>query len=286
MNERRTLAIGTRGSALALAQARWVGEWLEARGRATRVEVIRTRGDVPPDEPLPAEGVGLFTSALQEALGSGRVDLVVHSLKDLPLLPSPGLTLAAVPVRADPRDAWVGRPPGRLVRVGTSSPRRRALLGALYPEVTPVPLRGNLDTRLGRVQSGAVDAVVVAQAGLSRLGHKSAALMLLDPDRFVPAPAQGALGVEVRTEDDDARLAVADLDDETTRRCALAERSVLAGLGGGCQLPMGAHARAAGEGYVLTAFHAPAGLTPRWARREGRDPAELAALVTAALGGR
>lgn len=286
MDGQRPLIIGTRGSPLALAQARWVQNWLQAHGTHTRIQVIRTQGDIPADLPLPTAGSGLFTGAVQEALLQGRVDVAVHSLKDLPIAPLSGLTLAAVPLRADPLDAWVGRPPAPGACVGTASPRRRALLAALYPQVTAVFLRGNLDTRLARVRAGDLDAIVVAQAGIERLGHGALVRCALDPDQFVPAPAQGALGIEARAHDTWALELIAPLDDTTTRRCAVAERSVLAGLGGGCQLPMGAHARKIPGGFALSGFYAAEGCQPLWVRRRGADPLALAEAVTAALGRR
>jgi len=240
------LRLGTRPSALALAQSGLVAERLRAAGREVELVEVRTPGDRSA-APVAQLGVGVFVSALRDALAGGEVDLAVHSYKDLPTRPDPRLTLAAVPVREDPRDALVARDglvlgalrPG--ARVGTGSPRRIAQLGALGLGLEVLPIRGNVDTRIGKVTSGELDAVVVAAAGLRRLGRIAEATELLDPLQMLPAPAQGALAVECRRDDTDlAAFLAATLDDEFTRAAVAAERAVLATLEAGCSAPVGA----------------------------------------------
>jgi hydroxymethylbilane synthase len=207
---------------------------------------IRTRGDRS-SAPVAELGVGVFVSALRDALASGEVDVAVHSYKDLPTAPDPRLHLAAVPAREDPRDALVARdgmvlgelPPG--ARIGTGSPRRIAQLDALGLGLDVVAIRGNVDTRVGKVGSGELDGVVVAAAGLSRLGRLAEATELLDPLQMLPAPAQGALAVECRAQDLEIGNALAAvLDDPFTRSAVVAERAVLATLEAGCSAPVGA----------------------------------------------
>jgi len=242
----RTLRIGTRGSKLALAQTGTVAEALRAAGEQVELVVISTAGDRS-DRPVSEIGVGVFTSALREALASGEIDVAVHSYKDLPTAPDPRLVLAAVPAREDPRDALVARdgltlgelPPGSTV--GTGSPRRAAQLEALGLGLRVVPIRGNVDTRLAKVTNGELDAVVLARAGLARLGRLDAVTEALDPLQMLPAPAQGALAVECRADDVDAEhLLRSTMDDQASRATAAAERSVLATLEAGCSAPVGA----------------------------------------------
>jgi hydroxymethylbilane synthase len=242
--------IGTRPSALAVAQTGLVAERLRAAGHRVELVEIRTSGDLS-TAPVAQLGVGVFVSALREALVRGEVDLAVHSYKDLPTAPDPRLQLAAVPPREDPRDALVARD-GKVLgelpvgaRVGTGSPRRRAQLDALGLGLDVVPIRGNVDTRIGKVSSGELDAVVVAAAGLRRLGRVEEATELLDPLQMLPAPAQGALAVECRAPATaaDQELAAAlrsVLDDEYTRTAVTAERALLAALEAGCSAPVGA----------------------------------------------
>jgi hydroxymethylbilane synthase len=241
-----TLRIGTRGSALALTQTGMVADDLaDATGARTELVTITTDGDRS-NEPLSrAGGAGLFTGALRDALLEDRCDLIVHSLKDLPTAPHDGLVVAAIPVREDPRDALCARdgltletlPAG--ARIGTGSPRRMAQLRAKRPDVEVVDIRGNVDTRLGRVAPGDLDAVVLAAAGLRRLGRTDVITELLDADRWPTAPGQGALAVEVRRGDE--RLVRA-LDHPETRAAVEAERQVLALLEAGCSAPLGARA--------------------------------------------
>ncbi|TCK20195.1 hydroxymethylbilane synthase [Pseudonocardia endophytica] len=239
--------IGTRPSNLAMTQAGTVADRLHAAGIEAELVPVSTTGDRSM-APITTLGTGVFVSALRDALAAGEVDVAVHSYKDLPSAPDPRLVLAAVPVREDPRDALVagGRVLGELgrgMRVGTGSPRRTAQLYALGLGLEVVPIRGNVETRIGKVHSGEVDAVVVAAAGLRRLGRIDDADELLDPLQMLPAPAQGALAVECRGTDTDlARDLKAALDDPVSRAAVTAERAVLATLEAGCELPIAAHA--------------------------------------------
>lgn len=240
------LRIGTRGSALALWQARRVAQRLAGLGVETEIETIRTTGDKVTDVPLARVGSkGLFTKEIEEALLEGRIDLAVHSLKDLPVELPAGLALAAVPERESPLDAVVGRrlaelPPG--ARVGTSSLRRAAQLRRLRPDLEIEDIRGNLDTRLRKLDEGRYDAILLAAAGLVRLGLEARIAERLPPETMCPAVGQGALAVETRAEPDPAFAVCAQLEDRAARCAVEAERALLAALGGGCQVPLGAHA--------------------------------------------
>ena len=240
-----TLRIGTRGSALALAQTETIAKSL---GGDTELVVITTHGDTS-QEPLEnLGGTGVFAGALREALLRGECDLVVHSLKDLPTAPYSGLTIGAVPKRADARDALCARDnltladlePG--ARVGTGSPRRRAQLLSRRPDLEVVDLRGNVDTRLAHVADGRLDAVILAVAGLERLGRLGAITDFLGIDPWPTAPGQGALAIEVRDGDAATAKLVSKLEHRTTRITVNAEREVLAKLEAGCSSPIGAHA--------------------------------------------
>ena len=242
-----TLRLGTRRSALATTQSTWVADRLRELGHEVELVEITTAGDRDRTTPLATlGGTGVFVSALRDALRDGTVDLAVHSLKDLPTTPEDDLVVAGIPVREDPRDALVARdgltlgelPAG--ATVGTGSPRRRAQLEALGLGLELRELRGNVDTRLAKVTDGELDAVVLAQAGLSRLSRTSVVTEVLDPIQMLPAPGQGALAVEVRAADTATRDAVAALDDADTRACVVAERAVLAELEAGCSAPIGA----------------------------------------------
>ena len=242
-----TLRLGTRRSALATTQSGWVADRLRALGHDVELVEVTTEGDRDQQTPLAQlGGTGVFVSALRQALADGRVDLAVHSLKDLPTTADPAVVVAAVPVREDPRDALVARdgltlgelPAG--ARVGTGSPRRRAQLEALGLGLEVTGLRGNVDTRLAHVADGRLDAVVLAAAGLRRLGRVDEATELLDPLQMLPAPGQGALAVEVRADDAATAHLVAALDDADTRACTTAERTLLAELEAGCSAPVGA----------------------------------------------
>jgi hydroxymethylbilane synthase len=255
------LRLGTRGSPLALAQAGRIARQLGERcGRPVVLVTVATPGDA---SALPVERLGttgVFTSTLREALLRGAVDLVVHSCKDLPTAPVPGLQLAAFPAREDPRDALIwpgGTSFGALpygARVGTGSPRRAALLRAAGRGLRIVPVRGNVGTRLRKLAAGQADALVLAMAGLARLGLLGAACVPLDPSLMMPAPAQGVLAVECRTGDLVTAAQLNTLDHAPTRAAAVAERGFLAALGAGCSVPAGALAQiapAAGSGPVV-----------------------------------
>lgn len=248
----RAIRIGTRRSPLALAQTRAVAAALgAATGRPVELVEVTTQGDVSREHLTQIGGTGVFVSALRDALAEDRCDLAVHSLKDLPTAAAAGLRVAAVPRREDPRDvlcASGGRTlldlgPG--ARVGTGSPRRQAQLRALGLGLDVVPVRGNVGTRLGLVERGELDAVVLARAGLARLGRLDAATEVLDPLQMLPAPGQGALAVETRDPGDPALAdALAALDDPDTRAAVTAERTLLAALEAGCTAPVGALAEA------------------------------------------
>ncbi|PVY28863.1 hydroxymethylbilane synthase [Williamsia muralis] len=246
-DETSPIRIGTRGSLLATTQAGDIRDALIKAGHPAELVIIKTAGDLSA-APVQQIGVGVFTTAIRLALTAGEVDVAVHSYKDLPTAPEPGLHIAATPPREDPRDALVaagGKVLGELLpgaNVGTSAPRRAAQLRALGLGLEIRPLRGNLDSRLGKVASGELDAVVVARAGLVRIGRADEVTEALDPVQMLPAPAQGALAVECRA--DDARLVsiLAELDDPSTRAAIDAERAVLGALEAGCTAPVGAMA--------------------------------------------
>lgn len=244
------LRIGSRGSQLALWQAHHIAGLLRGEGHGVAIEIIKTTGDRLQEVTFAQVGSkGMFTKEIEEALAEGRIDLAVHSLKDLPTeLPEP-FALAATPPRVDPRDVFVSvnhfnlaaLPEGALV--GTSSQRRRAQLKALRPDLEAVEFRGNVDTRLRKLAEGQVDAVLLAAAGLDRLGKTDWVRERLDPLYFCPAAGQGALGIETRRDDQATIAAVAFLDHEDTRFAVTAERAALAALGGGCQVPIGVYCR-------------------------------------------
>ena len=247
--------IGTRASMLARTQTGWVAEQLRAHGVEVSIEVIGTRGDERRDVPIAAiGGDGVFVRELEQALLDGRIDAAVHSLKDIPTAETSGLVLAGIPARATPFDALVGRTAGRLedlpsgARVGTSSIRRVVQLKSLRPDVEVVPLRGNVDTRLRKLDEGEYDALILAAAGLERLGLEQRITQLLEPPVFWPAVAQGALAVQVRAVDATAINAVSFIDDDATHAAALAERSMLSSLAGGCLAPIGGWARIGDHG--------------------------------------
>ena len=245
------LRLGTRGSALALAQSGSVAEALRARGREVTLVEVQTAGDLSGAAIASIGGTGVFVTALRDALLSGAVDLAVHSYKDLPTAPAEGLVVAAIPRREDPRDVLVARdsrtigelPSG--ARIGTGSPRRTAQLLGLGLGLEVVPVRGNVDTRISKVRSGELDAVVLARAGLARLGRLEEASEVIDPLTMLPAPAQGALALECRADDVDLVALLLALDDETSRTTVTAERALLRALEGGCTAPVGALAEVA-----------------------------------------
>jgi hydroxymethylbilane synthase len=239
------LIIGSRGSALALWQANHVQELLLAKGVSTKIEIIKTTGDRVQDVPISTLGTkGVFTKEIEDALLAGEIDIAVHSLKDMLTTLPEGLCLAATPEREDPRDALAGKKLADLPQgatVGTSSSRRAAQLKELRPDVQIKEIRGNVDTRLRKLDEGQYDAIVLAAAGLRRLGLEARIAELLTFDQMTPAPGQGALGIETRDAGagcEAARL----LNDSEIWTAVTAERGVLEALGGGCQLPIGAYA--------------------------------------------
>ncbi len=248
------LRIGSRGSALALWQANHIAALLRARGHEIEIEIIKTTGDKVLDVALSQVGAqsgvtkGIFTKEIEEALAAGRVDLAVHSLKDLPTGLSPKFEIAAVPQREDVRDAFcsvkfagVAELPEH-ARVGTSSLRRQAQLKALRPNVETIPLRGNVDTRLRKLATGDYDAIILAAAGLNRLGQAASIRQLMPIDVMCPAAGQGALAIEIRSGDVATRSQLNFLDDPSARATTACERALLDRLGGGCQVPIGASA--------------------------------------------
>lgn len=240
------LRLGTRRSALATTQSNQVAETLRVNGFEVELVSISTLGDESTQQLTTIGGTGVFAAAIRRAVLDGTVDLAVHSLKDLPVAPEPGLVVAAIPLRDDPRDVLVARdgltlgelPPGS--SVGTGSPRRESQLLALGLGLEVTPVRGNVDTRIGFVHSGSLDAVVLARAGLARLGRLDEVTETLDPLQMLPAPGQGALAVECRADRTDLVTALGALDDPDTRCCVTAERALLAALEAGCTAPVGA----------------------------------------------
>ena len=285
-----TIRVGTRGSALAMAQTRQIADRIAKVAKA-EIELvpITTHGDTSRASLAEIGGTGVFAAALREALLAGECDLVVHSLKDLPTADHPGLRLGAVAKRVDARDVLCARDALTLAtlpegaRVGTGSPRRIAQLGAARPDVVAVDIRGNVDTRLGKVESGELDAVILAAAGLGRLGRLDAATDHLELADWPTAPGQGALAIEVRRErgDRDLERALEAIDHGTTRATVLAERMVLAGLEAGCSAPVGATAFIDDELLFLTAsVYSPDGsrrlTSSHAATPESRSAADLA----------
>ncbi|MEH3075284.1 MAG: hydroxymethylbilane synthase [Quadrisphaera sp.] len=290
----RALRLGTRRSALARTQSEHVAQALRERtGRAVELVEVTTEGDVSRAPLSSLGGTGVFATALREALLAGRVDLAVHSLKDLPTAPAEGLVVAAVPPREDPRDVLVASGGRRLAdlpagaRVGTGSPRRAAQLRALRPDLEVVDVRGNVDTRLRMVSDGPLDAVVLARAGLLRLGRADEVTEVLGTDQLLPAPGQGALAVECRADDEDVRAACALLDDAASRAATTAERALLAALEAGCAAPVGALAVADEDGGLhltgLVAALDGSATAARTGAGTGADAADLGRRVAAEL---
>ena len=275
MIQKTHIRIGSRGSQLALWQANHIADRLRRHGHTVEIEVIRTTGDrmQQPGFVVPAglDGKGIFIKEIEDALAAGRIDLAVHSLKDLPTTLDPRFTLAAIPPRADARDAFVCEPFWALhtlphaARIGTTSPRRRAQLLSLRPDLQFVELRGNIDTRLRKLEGGACDALVLACAGLDRIQRTESVHQRFALDELTPAPGQGALALETRSpnhafdtedpsRDPSIYAAIRTLDDAVTRFATDAERAFLAAMGGGCELPLGAHCLPTGvlHAQVLT----------------------------------
>ncbi len=281
------LTIGSRGSQLALWQARWIQARLQGLGVESRLEIIHTTGDKITDVALSKVGTkGLFTKEIEEALLDHSIDLAVHSLKDMPTELPADLILAAIPEREDPRDAIVGGRLGSLkqgAHVGTSSLRRAAQLRVIRPDLEISDIRGNLDTRLRKLDEGKYDAIVLASAGLRRLGWEARITDLLDPAVMCPAVGQGALAVETRDDSGQAREICRRLEHAETRIAVTAERAVLAALGGGCQVPIGAHATLHGTTVQIRAIV----VSPDGAqviRKEAGGPAGDALTLGRALG--
>ena len=277
------LRIGSRGSQLALWQANHISALLRARGHEVEIEIIRTTGDKITDVALAMVGTkGMFTKEIEEALAAGRVDLAVHSLKDLPTELPQGFEIAAVTEREDPRDAFCSRfysqiedlPQG--ARVGTSSLRRQAQLKAIRPGLDIHPLRGNVDTRLRKLEQGEYDAVILASAGLKRLGRTELIKQTLSAEIMCPAAGQGALGIEIRKGDAVRREPLMFLNDDAARAATTCERALLNRLGGGCQVPIGAFAEMQSGKLHLEAIVAdPDGSKVLRESRHGDDPEQL-----------
>ena len=239
--------LGTRRSLMAMTQSGHVADALTARtGHEVELVGVTTEGDVSKANLAQIGGTGVFVNGLREKLLAGELDFAVHSLKDLPTLPAEGIALAAVPPRDDPRDALCGAAKladlRRGARIGTGSPRRMAQLRALRDDLDVLPIRGNADTRLRKVTNGELDAVVLAYAGLARIGRLEAVAEVFEPEQMLPAPGQGALAVECRADRADLLAVLATLDDAATRAAVTAERALLATLEAGCSAPVGAYA--------------------------------------------
>lgn len=261
------LRLGTRGSALARWQAEWIAAQLTAAGREVQLVPIATQGDADQRAAIGeiSSSPGVFTKELQRALLDGRIDLAVHSLKDLPTLPVPGLVLAAVPPREVVADVLIARGGATLealpagARVGTGSMRRRAQLLSYRADLQPVDIRGNVDTRIAKLRAGDYEAIVLALAGLTRLGLAGEATQILPTTLLLPAVGQGALGLETRADDSATRAAVAAIDDPPSHAAVTAERALLARLLGGCLAPIGAWARLEDQHLRLSAVVLDAG---------------------------
>ena len=254
------LRLGTRKSPMAMTQSGLVARAITERtGRPVELVGVTTRGDVSRAQLAQIGGTGVFVSALREELLAGRIDLAVHSLKDLPTGHPDGIVLAAVPTRDDPRDALIARDGAKLAdlpsgaTIGTGSPRRAAQLMLLRKDITCVPIRGNADTRFGKVTAGELDAVVLAAAGLGRLDRLDLVSQIFEPDEMLPAPGQGALAIECRAADRGLAELLATVDDRLSRAAVTAERTVLAALEAGCSSPIGAYAAGNAEHLQLEA---------------------------------
>jgi hydroxymethylbilane synthase len=277
------LRIGSRGSELALWQAQHISDLLSARGHTVEIEIIKTTGDKITDVALAKVGTkGMFTKEIEEALVENQVDLAVHSLKDLPTELAADFEIAAIPIREDARDVFCSvkfasidaLPRG--AKVGTSSLRRQAQLKAIRADLQIHPLRGNVDTRLRKLESGDYDAIILAAAGLNRLGKTQLVRQVIAVDVMTPAAGQGALAIEIRSGDSATRSLLAFLEDASARATTTCERALLNKLGGGCQVPIGAFAEIEGRRIRLNALVAdPDGSKVLRETREGDDPARL-----------
>jgi hydroxymethylbilane synthase len=281
------LRVGSRGSQLALWQANHISGLLRERGHEVEIEIIKTTGDKITDVALAKVGTkGMFTKEIEEALAEGRVDLAVHSLKDLPTEVSSGFEIAAITQRENPRDVFCSRQYSSIedlpqrARVGTSSLRRQAQLKALRPDLEIHPLRGNVDTRLRKLEAGEYDAVILAAAGLNRLGKTELVKQVIPAEVMCPAAGQGALGIEIRAGDSAVRAYLAFMDDHAARAATTCERALLNKLGGGCQVPIGAFAEVHNGRLHLEAIVArPDGSKVLRESRDGDDPVRLGEAV-------
>ena len=281
------LRIGSRGSMLALWQAHHISDLLRAQGHEVELEIIKTTGDKILDVALAQVGTkGMFTKEIEEALAEGRVDLAVHSLKDLPTELPPGFEIAAITERVDPHDVFLSvhhdcieaLPKG--ANVGTSSLRRQAQLKAFRPDLLIHPLRGNVDTRVRKLEEGDYDGIILAAAGLTRLGKTQLVKEYLPETFMCPAAGQGALGIEIREGDEEIRQHLAFLNNADARAATVCERALLNKLGGGCQVPIGAFAEVKDGKLVLTGVVArPDGSEVLREKQSGIDPVALGELV-------
>jgi hydroxymethylbilane synthase len=281
------IRIGSRGSQLALWQANHISALLRERGHEVEIEIIKTTGDKITDVALAMVGTkGMFTKEIEEALADGRVDVAVHSLKDLPTELPQGFELVAITKRVNPCDVLLSvkydsvRALPKGARVGTSSLRRQAQLKVVRPDLDIHPLRGNVDTRMRKLEEGEYDAIILAAAGLTRLGKTQLVKETLTQDFMCPAAGQGALGIEIRAGDQEMREHMAFLDDANARATTTCERALLNKLGGGCQVPIGAYAEVRDSEVYLTAIVArPDGSLILRERQNGKDPEKLGELV-------
>jgi hydroxymethylbilane synthase len=285
------IRIGSRGSQLALWQANHIADLLRANGQEVSIEIIRTTGDRLQEITFAQVGTkGMFTKEIEEALTEGRIDLAVHSLKDLPTELTPEFTLAAFPERADPRDAFVSvdyqsffdLPAG--AKVGSSSPRRQTQLRKLRHDLEYIEFRGNVDTRLRKLEEAQAEAIILAASGLDRLGRTEWIRQRLDPEHLCPAAGQGSLAIECRSNDQETHSAVAFLDDPDTRFAVTAERVALNALGGGCQVPIGMYCEREGDHFSLRGVVASLdGNSHVMVRESGTEPHELGRAVATTL---
>jgi hydroxymethylbilane synthase len=275
--------IGSRGSQLALWQANHISALLRAQGHEVEIEIIHTTGDKITDVALAKVGTkGMFTKEIEEALAAGRVDLAVHSLKDLPTELPAGFEIAAITKREDPRDAFCSRNFSKIedlpqaARVGTSSLRRQAQLKAIRPDLDVHPLRGNVDTRLRKLEEEEYDAIILASAGLKRLGRMELVKQIIPADIMCPAAGQGALAIEIRANDTKMRGLLTFLNDPDARAATTCERALLNSLGGGCQVPIGAFAELRNDKLHLESIVAdPDGSKVLRDSRDGDNPEKL-----------
>ena len=277
------LRIGSRGSQLALWQANHIKTLLQEQGHEVEIQIIHTTGDKITDVPLAKVGTkGMFTKEIEEALAANQIDLAVHSLKDLPTELTPGFSMAAITEREDPRDVFCSHKFQSIedlpqaAKVGTSSLRRQAQLKALRPDLEVYPLRGNVDTRLRKLEAGEYDAIILAAAGVHRLGKTSAVRQKIPVELMCPAAGQGALSIEIRAGDDVTEKHLKFLDNQSARATTTCERALLNKMGGGCQVPIGALAEMReGQLYLEAIVARPDGKKVLRESRSGSDPIKL-----------